>query len=62
MKEKAIFRPYTQEACSLRRSVPGDSLCIDEARSDGRERVERVANILLSALVVVRAESLIVPF
>ncbi len=62
MKEKAIFRPYTQKACSLRRSVPGDSLCIDEARSDGRERVERVANILLSALVVVRAESLIVPF
>jgi len=58
MSDKTIFRPYTKKACSLRRSIPGDAICIDDEEASGRDRFDDITRHLVSALAVVRVGAL----
>ena len=55
---KAVFRPYTQKACDVRRSVPGDAICIDELTDCRPDTVGFLARYVSAALAAVRLGNL----
>jgi len=56
--QKALFRPYTQKACDVRRSVPSDAICIDEHADSRPDTVEFLARYVSAALAAARLGNL----
>jgi hypothetical protein len=56
--KKSVFRPYTQKACDVRRSVPGDAICIDEHAVSRPDRIQFLARYVSAALAAARLGNL----